>query len=197
LYDNPVVHGSVAEAEDGQSVVAVIVGVAITMAMAGVAGLVYDMGSDAGERSVAGPWGSLAFTAVIAAPAVVAVIGFQARPWVLGAAGVVQIPMVLLSFSFLFIPLWIPAVIFITQATLAPPTARRSPWQPLAAAAGALFLVASPLCLFVHQDPVSWSTANGSGSSSDVVTATEAALALACIAAAALVALAAPRDGSS
>jgi hypothetical protein len=173
----------------------VIVGVVITMAMAGVAGVVFELGTEPGERSVAGPWGSLAFTAVIAAPAVVAVIGFQKRPWVLGAAGVVQIPMAFLSFSFLFVPLWIPAVLFITQATLAPPSTNRSRWQPIAAAASLLFLFAAPWCLIVHQDPASWTMPNGgSGYSSNIITAAESALACVCIAAAIVAAVLAPPD---
>src|SRR5262245_56946335 len=91
-----------ARRDDGGSEIALGVGVAITLAMAGTAGLIHFFGSDSGERSVTGPWPSLAFSLVIAAPAVVAVIGTISRPWVLGAAGVAQVPMMWLSFSPLF-----------------------------------------------------------------------------------------------
>ena len=181
--------------EDGISEVAIGVGVAITLAMAGTAGVIHSFGSDSGERSITGPWPSLAFTAVIAAPAVVAVIGTMSRPWVLGGAGVAQVPMMWLSFSPLFFPLLVPAVLFITQGSSMARGPRRSWAQPLAAAASALFLVAAPLCLIVHQDPTSWTMPNGgSGYSSNVTTATESALSFLCVVAAVVAAIVAPPD---
>jgi len=180
--------------DEGPNVVAVGVGVAITVAMAGIAGLIFLAGSDPGEQSVTGPWGSIAFTVVIAGPAVVAVAGSDRRPWVLGGAGVALFPRMLLSFSPLFFPLAIPGVIFLVQAAGASSRARRSPWQATAAAISVCFLIAAPLCLLVHQDPITWSTATGSGSASDSITATESALACLCVVAAVVAAWLAPPD---
>ena len=183
-----------ADVDDGPSVVAVGVGVAITVAMAGLAGLVFLAGSDSGEQAVTGPWGAIAFTVVIAGPAVVAVAGFDRRPWVLGAAGVALFPRMLLSFSPLFFPLAIPGVIFIVQAVGGSSREPRSPWQATAAVISLGLLIAAPLCLLVHQDPTSWSTPSGSGYASDVITATESMLACLCVAAAVVAAWLAPPD---
>src|SRR5262245_44429678 len=117
--------------DDGISSGALAVGVAITLVMAGAAGLIHYAGAGPGERSVTGPWGSIAFTVVIAAPAFVAMIGSLSRPWVLGAAGFVQFPMLLLSFSPLFFPLLAPAAIFITQGSSMRRGPRESRWQPV------------------------------------------------------------------
>ena len=181
--------------DDGVSEGALAVGVAVTLLMAAVAGIVHYAGSEPGERSVTGPWSALAFTVAIAAPAVVAVIGSLGRPWVLGAAGVAQLPMLWLSFSPLFFPLLVPALIFLTQGSSMARGLRRSRWQPVAATVTALFILAAPLCLIVHQDPASWSTpTGGSGSTSNVITATESALAFLCVVAAVVTALVAPPD---
>jgi hypothetical protein len=179
--------------DTGVSETALAVGVVITLLLAAVAGLLFEAGADPGERSVTGPWGSLAFTVVIAGPAVVAVIGYYGRPWILGAAGAALFPRMWLSFSFLFFPLVVPGVIFIIQAASMRRGAHRSRWQPVAAAVSWFLLLAAPLCLLVHQDPRTWS-ATGGGSTSDIVTATESALAILCVVAAVVVALLAPPD---
>ena len=114
----------------------------------------------------------------------------------LGAAGAAQIPMLFLSFSPLFFPLLVPAAIFISQAASMARGRRRSHWQLVAAAVSALGLFAAMACLVVHQDPVTWTTATESGSSSDVITATESVLAFAGIAVAIVAALVAPCDES-
>jgi hypothetical protein len=131
---------------------------------------------------------------VIAGPAVVAVVGYDRRPWILGAAGVALFPRMLLSFSPLFFPLAIPGVIFIVQAAGVSSREHRSPWQATAAAISLCFLIAAPLCLLVHQDPITWSTATGSGSASDSITATESALACLCVVVAVVAAWLSPPD---
>jgi hypothetical protein len=180
--------------DDGVSETAIAVGLVITLLMAAAAGLLFEAGSESGERSVAGPWGGIAFTLVIAAPAVVAVIGSLSRPWALGAAGVALLPRMWLSFSFLFFPLVVPGVIFIVQGASMPRGRHRSRWQPVAAVVSWFLLLAAPLCLIVHQDPRSWSTSTSNGSTSDIITATESALAFLCVVGAVVAALLAPPD---
>ena len=75
--------------------------------------------------------------------------------------------------------------------------ALRSPWQPVAAATSARFLVAAALCLIVHQDPANWTTATENGSSSNVLTATESALAFLCVVGATISGILAPPDRDS
>ena len=76
---------------------------------------------------------------------------------------------------------------------------RRDP-HPLAQCGGALlsalFVIAAVLSLFAHQDPVSWSTATQSGSTSDVITVQEALTSIGFLVAAVAVAALTPRDGT-
>jgi hypothetical protein len=100
----------------------------------------------------------------------------------------------LLSFSPLFFPLAVPGLIFVVQGADLASGRHRSHWQAVAAGVSLLLLIAAPLCLLVHQDPVSWSTPTGSGSSSDSITTTESLLAFLCVVAAVAAALLGPPD---
>jgi hypothetical protein len=173
-----------------------VVGVAIVLTLALMGGLVRTAGTSGPERSVAGDWGTLALVLVIVAPAVLALIGMQQRPWLLVAAGLLLLPMCFLSFSFLFFPLVVPAVLFLSDAIVRP---RRDPHplgQCLGAILSAVFVVAAVLSLFAHQDPVSWSTATQSGSISDVITVQEALTSIGFLVAAIAVAALTPADGT-
>jgi hypothetical protein len=173
-----------------------VVGVGIVLTLALVGGLVRTAGTSGPERSVAGDWGSLALALVILAPAVLALVGMQQRPWLLVVAGLLLLPMCFLSFSFLFFPLVVPAVLFLSDAIVRP---RRDP-RHLAQCGGALlsglFVIAAGLSLFAHQDPVSWTTATQSGTTSDVITMSEALTAIGFLVAAVAVAALTPRDGT-
>lgn len=173
-----------------------VVGVGIVLTLALVGGLVRTAGTSGPERSVAGDWGTLAFALVIVAPAVLALIGMQQRPWLLVAAGLLLLPMCFLSFSFLFFPLVVPAVLFLSDAIVRPRRGRRPPSQCLGAVLSAVFVVAAVLSLFAHQDPVSWSTATQSGTTSDVITIQEALTSIGFFVAAIAVAAFTPRDGT-
>lgn len=50
--------------------------------------------------------------------------------------------------------------------------------QTLASTGAVVGLVAAAIALIVHQDPITWTTATGGGSTSDIVTSTEAMIAL-------------------
>jgi hypothetical protein len=175
----------------------IVIGVGIVTTFALLGGLIRLAGTSSPERSAAGDWGTLALILVILAPAALALIGMDDRPWFLVLAGLLLLPMCFLSFSFLFFPLVVPAVLFLTDAVVRP---RRDP-HPLAQCGGALlsalFVIAAVLSLFAHRDPVSWSTATQSGSTSDVITIQEALTSIGFLVAAVAVAALTPRDGTT
>jgi hypothetical protein len=174
----------------------VLIGVGVVTTFGLLAGLVRTAGTSAPERSAAGDWGTLALVLVMLAPAALALIGMDERPWLLVAAGLLLLPMCFLSFSFLFFPLLVPAVLFLTDAIVRP---RLEP-HPLAQCAGAILsavlVIAAVVSLFAHQDPVRWSTATQSGSTSDVITVQEALTSIGFLVAALAVAALTPRDGT-
>jgi len=76
-----------------------------------------------------------------------------------------------------------------------PPVARLT--APTAGAIlSAVFVIAAVVSLFAHQDPVTWSTATGSGAASDVITRQEAVTSIGFLVAAVAVAALTPRDGT-
>lgn len=174
----------------------IVIGVGIVTTFALLGGLIRLAGTSSPERSAAGDWGTLALFLVILAPAALALIGMGERPWLVVAAGLLLVPMCFLSFSFLFFPLVVPAVLFLTDAIARPRREPRHLAQCGGALLSALFVVAAVLSLFAHQDPVSWSTATQSGSTSDVITVQEALTSIGFFVAALAVAAFTPRDGT-
>jgi hypothetical protein len=175
---------------------AVMVGVAVDLTLAVLGGMIHEL-ADPLERSASGVWGSVAFAAVVAAPGLLALLGLQGRPWLLTAAGVLLLPMCFLSFSFLFFPLLVPAVIFLTVAIVRP-RGRPRPWAQCAAAVlSALFVVGAIVSLFAHEDPAERNTPTSSAFVSDVITMQEALTSLGFFVAAIAVAVLAPRDGNA
>ena len=143
----------------------------------------------------AGAWPTLAIACLIAAPALFALLGLRGRPWLLTVAGFLLLPMCFLSFSFLFFPLLVPAIIFITVAIVRPRARPRPRAQCLVAVLSLVFVIAALVSLFAHEDPVEWHTATESGSTSDVISVPEALTSLGFFVAAMSVAALAPRDG--
>jgi hypothetical protein len=172
------------------------VGVGIVLTMATIAGLLRASGTPSPERAVAGDWGTIAFALVVATPAVLALVGSHDRPWLLAAAAVLLVPMCFLSFSFLFFPLIVPSVLFLSDAITRPRPEPRRVAQCTGAVLSALFVIAAVLSLFAHTDAVSWSTATQSGTASDVITSTEALTAVGFLVAAVAIAALTPPDGS-
>ena len=174
---------------------AVLAGIVITLAMAVLGGLILLAGSDEPDRAGAGGWPALAIACLIAAPALFALLGLRGRPWLLTVAGFLLFPMCFLSFSFLFFPLLVPAIIFITVAIVRPRARPRPRAQSLVAVLSLVFVIAALVSLFAHEDPVEWHTATESGSTSDVISVQEALTSLGFFVAAMSVAALAPRDG--
>jgi hypothetical protein len=174
---------------------AVLGGVAVNVTLAVVGGLLVNSGSESSVESGLLP--ALAIACVIATPSFLALLGLLGRPWLLTVSGLLLVPMCFLSFSFLFFPLLVPAVLFLAVAIVRPRARPRSWVQCSAAVLSAAFVVAAFLSLFAHQDPVAWHTATQSGSASDVITTEEALTSLGFVLAALAVAALAPRDGAA
>ena len=173
------------------------VGIGIVLAMAVTGGLIHHYGTYPPERAATGDWGSVVFPLIVATPAVLALLGLQHRPWLLATAGLLLLPMCFLSFSFLFFPLLIPAILFLTDAITRPRNEPRRRAQCAAAFVSAGFVIAAVLSLWAHQDPLVWRTASQSGSVSDVITMHEALTSLGFLGAAVAVAALAPHDGQT
>ena len=148
-------------------------GVVVVAAGLALAGLRF-VGGAPPERGAEGAVGSLALGAVVAAPGVLAMLALKERPVLLLPAAIVLIPLSLLSFALVTLPLMIPAAMFFVGY------GRRSADRasPVGTAVGTTLavlikLVAAVVVLFVHEDPRSWSTATGGGSTSDVITFAE------------------------
>jgi hypothetical protein len=89
---------------------------------------------------------------ILMLPAVLAIIGLR-RPAALLSAGVISIPMLLMSFSFLLFPMLIPAGLYLAAYAEAPKTQARIPAPFIAGLTFALFVL-SFLALFRTDDPV-------------------------------------------
>ncbi|MGB5757188.1 MAG: hypothetical protein WBM50_09760 [Acidimicrobiales bacterium] len=121
-----------------------------------------------------GWFAALGFAAPFIGAGVLALVGTRrGRPALVFAAGVALIPMSVLSI--VLIPLLIPAMLLMAHAAVDRFDARDLA-VPLLLALGLVVVLA---ILVFHQDPVTWSTPEGSGSSSNIVSATEAAIAVA------------------
>lgn len=130
--------------------------------------------------------GGLVIGSVIAAPGVLALLALRDRPALLLPAAVMLVPMSFLSLAGVTLPLLIPAVMLAVAYGRRSTVLERDGLRPgrpfLATFAVVVLLFAAVASLFVHQDPRSYSTPTGGGSTSDVVTVIEAAAALGLIA---------------
>ena len=97
------------------------------------------------------------------------------RPLYCAAAGLALWPMCMISV--VAFPLLVPAAMLIAVAS----RNDVAPNKLFVAAIPALVLAATTWFLVLHQDPVTWTTANGGGSSSNIVTTFEATLSIAVV----------------
>lgn len=125
-----------------------------------------------------GVFSSVALAAPFVAAGLVALIGeWRRKPIYSVAAGVALLPMSIVSF--ILIPLLIPAMVLI--AVSVPRASRSSNLDIGVSVVIVVGLVAAFVALLVHEDPVSWQTPTGGGSSSDIITTAEARLSLAIV----------------
>jgi hypothetical protein len=136
-------------------------------------------GGVAAQRAMEGPWGGIALGAVIAAPGVLVLLALHDRPGLLLPAGVILVPLSFLSFAGVLLPLLVvAAVLFVAygrRSVGSPPRWRTA----LSTVAVVALLLAAAVSLFVHEDPRSYTTPTGGGSTSDVITPAETLIAVA------------------
>jgi hypothetical protein len=127
---------------------------------------------------------ALGFAAPFLGAGFLALVGtISGRPALVFASGAALIPMSLLSI--VLIPLLIPATLLIIHAA----GDGFDPHDLVVPSLLAFALVAVLVVLVFHQDPATWSTPYGGGGSSNVVTPTEAASAIASAVVAGLIAV--------
>lgn len=127
-----------------------------------------------GPDDLEGWFASIGFAAPFVGAGGLCLIGDHAgRPLLCVAAGIGLGAMSLVSI--VMIPLLLPAAAMVFSAPDAS-AAPAAPAVPFVLAAG---LVVAFAYLVFHQDPATWSTPHGGGSSSNIVTRTEAAISLA------------------
>jgi hypothetical protein len=133
--------------------------------------------------------GLLTLGAVIATPGVVALMGLADRPHLWLAAAAAALPLAFLSFAGVAFPLAPLAVVFAYAWARHGVLQGARPLVPpgILVALVAVLQMAAAVALFLNDDPASWTTANGGGSTSDVITNREAVLSLAAIAGALVV----------
>lgn len=122
---------------------------------------------------------------MVASPGLLALLGFYKRPDLWLTAGIAAVPLSLISMAGLAFPLLPAAVVLGMAWTRHPPEVARPRVHPaIVTPVITTAMVAAAVFLFLTDDPVSWTTASGGGSSSDVITDREALASLATIAAA-------------
>ncbi|MDQ6909823.1 MAG: hypothetical protein M3Z84_03410 [Actinomycetota bacterium] len=132
------------------------------------------------ERGLEGAAGALALGFAVAVPGIAALLSLDHRSALLLPAGMLLVPLSFLSFALVTLPLLIPAVMLFVAF------GRRSATEPVAPARAVLstlsvvgLVILAVVMLFVHQDPRSYTTANGGGSTSDIITFGESVASLA------------------
>jgi hypothetical protein len=125
--------------------------------------------------------GFAALGALVAAPGVLVLLGLRDRAALWLPAGLTAFPLAFLSFAGLTLPLLPLAVIFVVAWIRHPGSHVASVVHPAAVAPlVVILLLGAAVALFISDDPASWTTATGGGSTSDVITNREALLSLAC-----------------
>jgi hypothetical protein len=165
----------------------------VVVALAALGGLVFWAGSDAAQRGEEGVLAPLAFGLLIATPAALALLGWRERPWLLIAAGVALLPMTILSFSYLFVLLFVPACTFFVLAITRPRLPVHARAQPLAALLCAGFVLAAVVNLLGGGEERTVTTGTGSWSG-QVMPVRSALTTIAFVVASLAIAWLAPKD---
>jgi len=137
----------------------------------------------AGREEVDPVLGLVTLAAVVATPGVLALMGLSDRPHLWLAAAIAALPLAFLSFAGLALA---PVAVVLTYAWAkhgvldgAGPVVPPGVLVPLLV----VLQLAAGAALFLSDDHASWTTADGGGSTSDVITNGEAVLSLGAIAA--------------
>ena len=151
-----------------------LIAAVVTIAAGGVLIAIHHFGGSPGDPE--GWFASVGFGApFIGAPLLGLLGALKSRPLYCAAAGLALWPMCLISI--VGFPLLVSAAMLMAVA-LGNDLPRR---KLFVAAIPALVLAATMWFLVLHQDPVTWTTANGSGSSSNIITSFEATVSIAVV----------------
>ena len=141
------------------------VGIAISLIFAVGVGVLRSVNADPVERT-AEIAGTIAFAAVFATPAFLAMLGLRGRPSLLFAAGALDLVLAFVTLlSLIGLVLVVPAVMFFVAAgRKRDATAGR--WRSIASVLVAVVLgTAGLFALFAHEDPVCWARNPATGES--------------------------------
>ena len=151
----------------------------LILAGLGLAALRY-FGASPPWRDAEGAAGSLALGGVVMATGGLALLGLRDRPVLFWPAAVVLVPLSLLSFALVMLPLLVPAVMLVIGY------GRRSRVYPLPPGRSVavtftvvILLVAAVAALLMHDDPRESTYASVSYATSDIITWIEAAISMA------------------
>lgn len=148
--------------------------------LAGIAlAVVRFFGELAPRQNLEGAVAGAAFGSVIAAPGILALLSLRQRPALVLPAAAILVPMSMMSFALVTLPLLIPAYLLARSfARTAGVTQMRSAVRVMASTVLVFgLLVAAFAALFAHEDPREYVTGSGGVGTSDVVTYWEVALA--------------------
>jgi hypothetical protein len=139
----------------------------------------------AGREEVDPVLGLVTLGAVIATPGVLALMGLRDRPHLWLAAAMAALPLAFLSFAGLAFPLAPVALVLWYAWSKHGVLDGARPFVPPGVLVPFLVILqlVAAAALFLSDDPASWTTADGGGSTSDVITNGEAVLGLGAIAA--------------
>ncbi len=121
-----------------------------------------------------------ALGAVVAVPGILVLMARVDRPLLLLPAATLLFPLSFLSFAGVLLPLLIAAaLLFVSFGRRSTGRTTQGGRAALTAVVVIVLLMAAVVTLFVHEDPRSYTTATGGGSTSDVVTMAESLISLA------------------
>lgn len=156
-------------------------GIVLAGGAAVVLGVALGAVAAAGAAPVDPLLGFAALGALVAAPGLLALLGLRDRAGLWLPAGLAAFPLAFLSFAGLTLPLLPLAVIFVVAWVRHPGPHAGSRVHPAVVTPVLVsLLLGAAAALFISDDPASWTTATGGGSTSDVITNGEALLSLTC-----------------
>jgi hypothetical protein len=154
------------------------VGVVVILAAAALAVAGYHGDADYQdwpERTLSG----LALGAVVAVPGIVCLLALADRTALLLPGAALLVPLSFLSLAGVLLPLLIAAaMLFVAYGRRTAARDVDNAQTAVATIVVVIFVIAAVVALFAHQDPRTYTTSTGSGSTSDVVSSTESLISL-------------------
>ena len=154
------------------------VGWTVTAAGVGLAFLRF-FATEPAWRGLEGAMAGAALGALVAVPGILTLLALADRPLLLLPAAMLMFPLSALSFAGILLPLLIAsAMLLVSFGRRSTGRTTQGGRAALTAVVVIVLLMAAVVTLFVHEDPRSYTTATGGGSTSDVVTMTESLISL-------------------